>query len=379
MRVSHRGPASLLMSPGALRAQALVILATLQLGVAAATTVSTEPERPAPVDLAMWLADPEAGTPLLGIPTATTPRTAKAKAPVRRPVTLGLPSVAPVKPKPARKKAPAAAAKPVRYIPEGTGMWTYMWKETEGGNAKKGVAKAQAHGLSHLYVRTGTRKGGFDQGPMLKKLLPATKGTDIKIIAWDFPQLANPVRDAQRLAAAANYRVPGAPRVAAVAPDIETGAEGTKLSAKNVDVYMKTLRRLLPADVAIIGVTPWPSEKRIGHYPFDTVAKYSDALAPMAYWVNRDPGTVARQTMQRFAKYGKPVMPIGQAYDPRIDVPTLKYGPPSREDVTEFLQVAEKHGAPSASLWVWQFAHQSHWTALRSARPLYDAKQVGKK
>jgi hypothetical protein len=377
MRVSQRGPASLLTSPGALRAQALAIIAILQLGVAAVTTVSPRPDTPAPVDLAMWLADPEASVPLLGIPSATTPPTTKAQAPTRPPATLGLPSLAPVKPKTAPKKK-APAAKPVRYIPEGTGMWTYMWKETEGGNAKKVVAKAKAHGLSHLYVRTGTRKGGFDQGPMLKKLLPATKGTDIKIIAWDFPQLVNPVRDAQRLAAAANYRVPGAPRVAAVAPDIETGAEGTKLSAKNVDVYMKTLRRLLPADVAIIGVTPWPSEKRIGHYPFDTVAKYSDALAPMAYWVNRDPGTVAKQTMQRFAKYKKPVMPIGQAYDPRIDVPTLKYGPPSRADVAEFLQVAEKYGAPSASLWVWQFAHKSHWTALKSARPLYEEKPAKK-
>jgi hypothetical protein len=376
MRVSHRGPARLLASPGAVRAQALAIIATLQLGLAAATTAHPEPPAPAPVDLALWLADPQGAVPLLGVPSATTGRAKAAKVTPRTPGTLGLPSLAPVKPKPAPKKP---QAKPVRYVPQGTGMWTYQWGETEGGNAKKVVAKAKAYGLSHLYVRTGTRAGGFDGGPMLKKLLPATQGTDIKIIAWDFPQLKNPKKDAARLAAAARYRVPGAPRVAAVAPDIETGAEGTKLSAKNVDVYMKTLRRLLPADVSIIGVTPWPSEKRVGHYPFDTVAKYSDALAPMAYWVNRDPATVAKQTMQRFAKYKKPVMPIGQAYDPRIDVPTLSVGAPSRADVRDFLKTADKYGAPSASLWVWQFAHKSHWTAIQYARPLYEEKPGRKK
>jgi hypothetical protein len=369
MRVSHRGPARLLVTPAALRAQALAILATLQLGVAAAVSTPAAVPQALPVDLALTFPAPEVPTALLGIP-GTVPPATTATGRTRTPAPLRFPATAPAKP--AAKKP--AVAKPVRYIPQGTGMWTYQWSETEGGNAKKIVTKAKAYGLSHLYVRTGTRAGGFDGGPMLKKLLPATKGTNIKVIAWDFPQLKNPTADAKRLAAAAKYRVPGAPRVAAVAPDIETGAEGTKLTNKNVDTYLKTLRRLLPADVSIIGVTPWPSEKRIGHYPFGTVAKYSDALAPMAYWVNRDPKVVATQTMQRFKKYKKPVMPIGQAYDPRLDVPTLKVGAPSRKAVAVFLETARKQGAPSASLWVWQFAHKSHWTAIQYARPLYDVR-----
>jgi hypothetical protein len=266
---------------------------------------------------------------------------------------------------------PPGATVGKRYIPTGTGMWMYQWGETEGGDARRIVSRAKAVGLTHLYVRTGTRKGGFDAAPQLRELLPATKGTGIQVIAWDFPQLANPVADARRLAAAAKFRVPGAPRIMAVAPDIETGAEGTKLSAKNVDVYMRTLRSLLPKDVSIIGVIPWPSEKRAGRYPFGTVAKYSDAVAPMAYWINRDPATVVTQSMKRLAVFGKPVLPIGQAYDPRIDVPTLKWGPPSRAQMDAFFKTAQKHGAPSVSLWVWQFASPDQWKALQASKDLY--------
>jgi hypothetical protein len=361
-----RAMSPLLLSPGALRAHALVILATLQVGLTVAMSgpaavAPVAAERPGALDLAVAFAERPESTAFLNLGT---PPASQSPKPVVRT------SPAPV----SKAQQPAArkpAAKAGRYVPTGTGMWTYMWDETEGGSAKKVVARARNAGLTHLYVRTGTRQGGFDGGPVLKRLLPATKGTGIQVIAWDFPQLKNPTSDARRLAAAARFRVPGAPRIMAVAPDIETGSEGTHLSNARVETYMRTLRRLLPADVSIIGVTPWPSEKRIGRYPFGGVAKYSDALAPMAYWVNRDPATVAKQTMQRLAKYGKPVMPIGQAYDPRIDVPGLKWGPPSQAQVTAFLKTSDKYGAPATSLWVWQFASRGQWKALAKHRALF--------
>lgn len=352
----------MLFTSGALRAQALVLLALVQVGVTAAVTsgpsVAASAERYGSLDRAVLFSDqPGEGAYLAlpGTPPSPVPTTRTSPLPLVR----------------AQQPAPPKTGKAARYIPHGTGMWTYQWGETEGGSAKRIVARAKANGLTHIYVRTGTRQGGFDGGPVLRKILPATKGTDIKVIAWDFPQLKNPVADARRLAAAAKYTVKGAPRVAAVAPDIETSSEGTILTNARVETYMKALRRMLPDSVAIIGVTPWPSEKRIGRYPFGGVAKYSDALAPMAYWVNRDPATVARQSMQRLRKFGKPVMPIGQAYDPRIDVPDLPYGPPSRADVSAFLQTSSKMGAPAASLWVWQFASRGQWQALDSGERLF--------
>jgi hypothetical protein len=361
----------ILFTPGALRAQALVILATLQVGLTAAMSATPAlpvagDARPGAIDFAAAFAAQPPPAPFLAL---TDPPTAPKGG---KPSLKASPAPFAKAQKPAPK--PKAAGKAARYIPTGTGMWTYMWGETEGGDAKKIVARSKQMGLSHLYVRTGTRKGGFDGGPVLRELLPVTDAAGIKVIAWDFPQLKNPKADARRLAAAARFRAPGGTRVAAVAPDIETGSEGTVLTNQRVAVYMKELRRLLPDDTSIIGVTPWPSEKRIGRYPFGGVAKYSDALAPMAYWVNRDPATVARQTMQRFKKYGKPVMPIGQAYDPRIDVPGLKWGPPSQAQVTAFMKSSRRQGAPAVSLWVWQFASKSQWKALKSNGKLFPVK-----
>ena len=357
---SHRGPSRILTTPAALRAQALAILALLQIGIAAAVSGPAVPAPPVALDIATSFAERPLSEALLAPADPAPPAPAKTPTPSVRT------SPAPV--------APKVAARPTvqgRYIPRGTGMWLYQWDETEGGDARRIVHRAQITGLSHLYVRTGTRKGGFDGGPVLRELLPATKGTNIQVIAWDFPQLANPVADARRLAAAAKFRVPGAPRIMAVAPDIETGAEGTKLSTAAVDLYMRHLRRILPSDVAIIGVVPWPSEKRVGRYPFGTVAKYSDAVAPMAYWINRDPATVVRQSMQRLKVFRKPVLPIGQAYDPRIDIPTLKWGPPSRAQMDAFFRTADRMGARSVSLWVWQFASPDQWRALAAARGRY--------
>jgi hypothetical protein len=361
MPVSRRAP--LLTTPGAIRAQALFIIALLQVGIAAALSGFTATPAVTTNDVTIAFAEH---------PAVMTPAVARR---VIAPDELSAALRPPAPPKPAPKPAPKPNPKlGKRYVPEGTGMWTYEWGQTEGGNAAKVVSRARMVGLTHLYVRTGTRQGGFDGGPMLRRLLPATKGTNIRVIAWDFPQLRNPTADAKRLAAAARFTVPGAPRVAAVAPDIETGAEGTHLSNIRVAVYLSTLRKLLPDDVSIIGVIPWPSEKRAMRYPYGQVARFSDALAPMAYWVNRDPATVAAQTMHRLRQFKKPVMPIGQAYDPRIDVPSLRWGPPSRGQVAAFLGTARTLGAPSASLWVWQFANLNQWKALQAARPLYTAR-----
>jgi len=367
MPTSHRAPVRLLSTSAAVRAQALAILAVLQMGVVAAASAPDRGEPPAAIDVAMAIAERPLTEALLAAPSA------KPSLPTRTPLPFQTKPSTPAAPAPlAAAAAPAPQLKPgQRYIPTGTGMWTYQWGETENGNARQIVSRAQKVGLTHIYVRTGTRAGGFDAQKQLRDLLPATKGTGIQIIAWDFPILANPVADARRLADAAKFRVPGAPRIMAVAPDIETGAEGTRLSAKNVDLYMRTLRVSLPKDVSIIGVVPWPSEKRTARYPFGTVAKYSDAVAPMAYWINRDPATVVNQSMKRLAVFRKPVLPIGQAYDPRIDVPTLKWGPPNRGQMDAFFTTAAKNGAPSVSLWVWQFASGEQWKALEAARDLY--------
>jgi hypothetical protein len=326
---------------------------TLALGLTVAATV--DPPRAQP-------AVQRAPVALVGAPGSTL---AEAAVPH---VSLPTPTPAPAKRAPAKRaaaKATRAPAAPVqRWLPTGTGMWVHDWHRTENGHAPVVVRKAQQAGLTHLFVQTGSSGKGWIGDTVLHQLLPATAGTEIRVVAWDFPNLKDPVKDARRMARAAGVRRPGAPRVAAVAPDVETAAEGTRITATGIETYYRTLRKLLPKHVAILPTVPWPSEHRVNTYPYDRTAKYADAIIPMAYWYNRDPARVTATSMRFLKRYGKPVMPVGQGYDGRLDAPYLPEDPSPDASVQAFLSTARKMGAPSVSLWSWQTTGAKQWRVL---------------
>jgi hypothetical protein len=291
-----------------------------------------------------------------------------------------------VAPLPTATKAPAAkparkpvakkhvvrkpAKKVVRWLPTGTGMWLHEFDRSQGGNGRAIVARAKAAGLTHLFVQTGSSKMGPIGSPALRQILPATKGTGIRVIAWDFANLRNPERDARRLAMAARFRCGGCPRIAAVAPDIETAAEGTRINGSNVIRYYNELRKRLPRDVAILATVPWPSEAR-KTYPYASTAGRVDAIIPMACWYNRSPATVTAQSMAFFKRFHKPVMPVGQGYDGRLDAPYLRPDTHPYLSVKSFILTARKWGARSVSLWSWQTTGPNQWKALHSSRKLF--------
>lgn len=289
-------------------------------------------------------------------------------------------------PAPATTRAagpPAAASQPAagrsagtaggRYVPAGTGMWIYTYADTVGGDAKQIVAQARANGLSTLYVRTGSSWDGLTARP-LGQLLSASRGSGLAIVAWDFPSLTDPVADARRLAAAAwlDRRVRGAAGVRAVAPDIETPAEGTDLTLARVTTYLSTLRRLLPPNVSILPAVPWPSQYRVGSYPYQRVADFADGFLPMDYWYTNNPGVVTLQTVEYLRRFHRPIVPVGQGYNSQQDDPWLPPSHPRRE-LAEFLHVAHAARLPGISLWDWQTSTPAQWSALALARRLFPA------
>jgi len=257
-----------------------------------------------------------------------------------------------------------------RWLPTGTGMWLHEFDQSQGGDGAAIVARAKAVGLTHLFVQTGSSKLGSIANRPLRAILPSSGRAGIKIIAWDFANLAHPEADARRLASAALFRCGGCPRVAAVAPDIETAAEGTRINGSNVIRYYNELRKRLPADVAILATVPWPSEAR-KNYPYASTAGRVDAIIPMAYWYNRNPATVTAQSMAFFKKFHKPVMPVGQGYDGRLDAPYLRPDMHPYLSVKSFLLTARQWGARSVSLWSWQTTGPNQWKALHSAKKLF--------
>ena len=250
-------------------------------------------------------------------------------------------------------------------------MWIYQWDATEGGNARAVVSRARAAHLSTLYVRTGSTYDGYTGGPVLDALLPATRGSGLQVVAWDFPELIHPYADALRLARAAVElrHVPGMPRVVAVAPDIETAAEGTVISGLRVRAYLSYLRHHIPRDVAILATVPWPSPDRAG-FPYGDVAAYADAFIPMDYWYDADPATVVAQSFLQLRRYRRPILPVGQGYDSRLDAPSLRPSHPAKE-LPAFFRIAHDYGARGVSLWSWQVAGGIQWRLLSGASRLF--------
>ncbi len=62
----------------------------------------------------------------------------------------------------------------------------------------------------------------------------------------------------------------------------------------------------------------------------------------MVYWLARDPVAEVEQAVTDLAVLGKPVMPVGQAYDagPEGGPP----GPPPKEHLVRFIQAAQTRG-----------------------------------
>lgn len=250
-------------------------------------------------------------------------------------------------------------------LPLGVGMWLYVPEEIEGGNVDALVARARQVGLTHVYVRTGSSKGGFYAQAYMDELLPKAHAAGIRVYGWDFPYLEDVDADVGRALAAVTYTTPSGDRLDGFAADIETASEGTNLSAEGAAAYSQRLRAAVGETYPLVAVVPRPSSQMQRRYPYQAVVPHYDAVAPMTYWLNRQPDTDVANDVGFLSSFGKPVIPIGQAYDggPEGGRP----GPPPPDEIRRFLAAASQVGAAGASFWSWQHASQAIWDTVQAA------------
>ena len=266
---------------------------------------------------------------------------------------------------PAASVLTATPPRPILAMPEGKGMWIWQYGKTEGGDVKAIVAKAKAVGLTHLYLRVGSHWDGFYGGPFMDKLLPAAHEAGLLVFGWDFPRLGESVAgDVQRAMAIINYETPGRHRLDGFSADIETESEGTHISAESASAYGKAIREIAGPDFSLIACVPRPSVHQAS-YPYAEVVESFDAIAPMVYWLNRQPDTDVIGAVDDLAKFGKPIFPIGQAYDGLPE--GGRRGPPPPEELWRFFIAANSKGVGGVSFWSWQAADQRAWDAIRDA------------
>jgi hypothetical protein len=275
-------------------------------------------------------------------------------------------------PPPPAAPAPAPASPPVEPVvpsqrgalPVGKGMWIWLSEKAEGGNAAAIVARAKQVGLTHLYVRTGSLSGGFYAAPFLDQLLPLAHAASIRVYAWDFPYLHNVDNDVKRALQAITYVTPDGHRVDGYAADIELKNMGVNITPATAKHFGVALRRAVGPNYPLIACVPRPSPV-LTQYPMADVVSAFDAIAPMVYWLNRDPEADMAGALRDLAGYGKPIVPVGQAYDGVAEGGPA--GVPPRDQLIRFMQAGDRLGAVGVSWWSWQHADQEAWDAVRDA------------
>jgi len=281
--------------------------------------------------------------------------------PAPAPAAVAEPAAAPAPPAPP-PPPPVPAAAP--RIPLGKGMWLYQLSMSSGGDAKAVVRQAKAVGLTHLYLRLGSSKKGFYAQAELDQLLPVAHAAGLKVVGWDFVYLFDPVADAVRSKAEIDYVTPTGHRIDAFSADIETASEGVNLTLEGAEAYGAKLRELAGPDYPLVATVPRPSPKR--PFPFAEATRHFDAITPMVYWMNRDPASDVAQAIADLAPLGKPILPIGQAYDggPEGGPP----GDPPKDALVRFMDTALRKGALGVSFWVWHHTTDEQWSAIDEAR-----------
>jgi hypothetical protein len=270
-------------------------------------------------------------------------------------------------PKPTPKiplsKIPAPLAVPA-HTPalaaiSGKGMWLTTWR-TSHVDIPTVVAQAKAAGLTSLWVRTGGFRQGYYGGPLLHALLPAAHAAGLKVIAWDFPNMSDPQKDAARARAVLKYKVDGQ-QIDGFSPDIETINEGTFNNPKRIRYYLSLVRRAARGR-PVVATVMRPTTYQLNTYPYAAEAPYIDAFAPMDYWSCNEPGTLAAQSISLLRQFGKPVTVIGQAYDMADE--GGRHGVPTAAETWRFLDSAKRAGAIGASLWTYETSGPAQWTPL---------------
>ncbi len=239
-----------------------------------------------------------------------------------------------------------------------------MPDQVEGGDVNAMVAKAHAVGLTHLYVRTGSSHDGFYAAPFLDVLLPAAHAGGIKVIGWDFPTFNDIGGDISRAVAAIAYITPTGDRLDGFSADIETHFEGVSLTPANALWYGAGLRSAVGPSYPLIATVPRPSAARQADYPYDCVTASFDAIAPMVYWIDTPPDEDAAEAVDYLSVFGKPVLPIGQAYDGSLEGGAP--GTPTADEIGAFINTAAAHGAKAVSFWSWQHASDEMWSAIQA-------------
>lgn len=231
----------------------------------------------------------------------------------------------------------------------GRAMWIWYLSATDHGRVSSIVASARHYGVSTLIIKNGDGTSAWSQ--FSASLVSQLHQAGLHVCAWQYVYGTRPLTEAQIGAAA---RRDGAD---CLVIDAESEYEGKYVSAQT---YIHDLRQLVGGSFSV-ALAGFPYVDYHPAFPYSVFLGPNGAQynTPQMYWkdIGTSVGAVYAHTYSFNRPYGRPLYPLGQAYN----------NPPAGQ-VLYFRQLSRAYGAPGVSWWDWESASSSSWTAL--SRPI---------
>lgn len=251
----------------------------------------------------------------------------------------------PPRPPQPRAFAPIAAA-PSGTAFDGQGMWIWYVSKSDGGNLEAIVAQAKAAQIGTLFVKSSD--GSSNYWSQFSPTLVATlHAAGLHVCAWQYVYGSNPAGEAAL----------GARAVEAGADclviDAEAQYEGKYGAAQT---YIADLRAKIGPSYPL-GLASFPYVYYHTSFPYSVFLGPDGAQfnAPQMYWkaIGNSVDTVYANTYISNRVYGRPIFPLGQAYES-----------PSTSDLLRFREEAPLYGSSGISWWDFQETSSAGWRAL---------------
>jgi len=230
------------------------------------------------------------------------------------------------------------------------------------------IATAINNHVTHLYVEVAGSRSGFYGADTLAALLPLAHRAHIAVIAWVYPFLDDVPRDVAVAVQTARYVAPSGDRPDGIMADVEQNMQEPYVRA-----YSQVLRARIGPHV-LMAITTYPPQSYWGRiYPFRTVARSWDMVAPQDYWHLRHRTYTADEVyryvldsiMELRAAAHSPHLPV-EALGQMFDLYQDGTGFPSAAEIRAAIRAARDAHTPGISFFEWNHATPGEWDALRA-------------
>jgi|GEM_PF-6491426 len=266
--------------------------------------------------------------------------------------------------------APPRASRASAGLFAGKGLWLPYWVWSASRPATL-VAQARRAGVRTVYLEVATSHDGFYGRGGLGRLLAVAGPAGIRVVAWVYADLAQPVADLHNLRAVLAYRSPQGLRPAGLALDLEGSAP---LPGWALVEELAAARRALGAGGSILAAVYPPGGLAP---PYRVIARYASAIAPMDYWhgqmrvmgYDAAYAQVAASVRAIRAQAGAAaVTPALQVFDIFTPSQTGAYAP-SAGELAGAVAAARAAGAAGVSFYQWGTASPAEWRVVDQPWP----------